>query len=373
MRILRPLLLLVTAGVALAGVDQKLVGTWTAGSTTIRIEAGGRCSAGAEVGKCQTLRGALFYQAPNGTVTTYGWKVAGEELTISGNGMNQVFQRGEQPAPPTTPPPATPPTSGVQPTTGARWSDETWGVTLDLPAGWKAAMRDGILLLGSDTEAGLMVVRFSPKTDRAALTAGYSQGLQESGVNLLPTSPIADFAAGANRGLAGELGGMAQNGSRLTARVVGVPTPFGDAAIFLGVTTPEQYAKLKPRVEALAAGASFQKPKIPPANVTVAGQYYYIFTSTSGGSYSREDSLSLCANGMFRRKGEMSGSGAAGSAATANAYAGSWSADGDGQAGTVTLQYRNGSSERLRYQKAGVDIVLNGKKYGRFGDGSCAK
>jgi len=371
MRILRPLLPLIAAGVAVAGVDQKLVGTWTAGATTIRIEASGRCSVGAEVGKCQTLRGALFYQAPNGTVTTYGWKVAGEELTITGNGINQVFQRGEAPAPPT---PATATAPAVAPPGSAsRWSDETWGVSFELPAGWKAAMRDGILLLGSDTEPGLMVVRFSPKTDRAALTAGYGQGLQESGVNLMPTARIEEFAAGANRALAGELGGMAQNGSRLTARVVGVPTPFGDAVVFLGVTTPEQYAKLKPRVDALAAGASFAKPKIPPANVTVAGQYYYIFTSTSGGSYSREDSLSLCANGMFRRKGEMSGSGSAGSAVTSNGYAGSWSADGDGQTGTVTLQYRNGSSERLRYQKSGVDIVLNGKKYGRFGDGSCLK
>ena len=52
-------------------------------------------------------------------------------------------------------------------------------------------------------------------------------------------------------------------------------------------------------------------------------------------------------------------------------YAGKWTADGDGQNGTVTLRYRNGQAERLRYQKSGPDIVLNGKKYGRLGDGNC--
>jgi len=41
---------------------------------------------------------------------------------------------------------------------------------------------------------------------------------------------------------------------------------------------------------------------------------------------------------MFRRKGEMSGSqGYAWGVTTANNYAGSWSADGDGQSGNITL------------------------------------
>ncbi len=360
------------AAAAIAGVDAKLVGVWTNGATTVKIEAGGRCSVDQEVGKCQTLRGALFYQAPNGSVTTYGWKVNADELTISGSGTNQTFRRVvETPAAAAPAPTAAPATPGA---VAGRWTHPFWGLDLSLPPGWKAAERDGVVLLGSDTEAGLIVVRFMPTADRQMLATGYNQGLQEDGVRLAPTTAIEEFAAGANRGLAGELGGMAQNGTRLSARVIGVLTAFGDAAIFLGVTTPEKYAQLKPRVEALAAGASFTKPKIPPANLTVAGQYYYIFMSTSGSSYSREDSLSLCGNGMFRRKGEMSGSqGYAWGVATANQYAGSWSADGDGQSGTITLTYRNGGAERLRYQKSGLDIVLNGKKYGRFGDGSCVK
>lgn len=359
---------LLVAAAAFAGVDAKLVGVWTGNGTTIKIEANGRCSVGPEVGKCQTLLKALFYQPPNGQVVSYGWSVKGDELTISGNGVNQVFQRGSDappPAPMTNTAPAPPPAPGA---TAGQWSHPTWGLDFALPAGWKAGERDGLVLLGSDTEAGLILVRFLPKTDRQMLAAGYREGLQESGVSLMPTRAIEDFAG---RGLAGELGGMGQDGSRLTARVIGIPTPFGDAAVFLGVTTAEKYATLKTRVEALAASASFTQPKIPPANVAIAARYMYIYVSTSGGSYSREDKLSLCANGTFFRGGEMAGSGAAGSAVTSRQNGGTWSADGDGQNGTVYLRYGNGSVEQLRYQKSGLDIVLNGKKYGRWGDGSC--
>src|SRR5947207_6058456 len=100
MRRMRLAIGLLVATAAFAGVDAKLVGVWSGGGTTIRIEANGRCSVGAEVGKCQTLLKALFYQQPNGQVVQYGWSVKGDELTISGNGANQVFKRGEpEPAP----------------------------------------------------------------------------------------------------------------------------------------------------------------------------------------------------------------------------------------------------------------------------------
>lgn len=366
----RTAIALLTATAAFAGVDAKLVGVWTSGAATIRIEANGRCSVDQEAGKCQTLMGALFYQQPNGQVLTYGWKVKGDELTITGNGVNQVFQRATgAPTPAAAAPAAAAPSPAPAGASAGRWAHPYWGVDFALPPGWKAAERNGVVLLGSDTEAGLMIVRFMPSTDRQMLTTGYAQGLQEDGVNLMPVSPIEEFAGG--RGLAGELGGMAQNGSRLSARVVGIPTPFGDSAVFLGVTAPDRYAQLKTRVDALAASAAFNKPKLPPANVAVAGRYSYIFVSNSGGSYSRQDNLSLCADGTFFRGGEMSGSGYAGSATTMRQNGGRWTADGDGQNGTILLRYGNGSAEQLRYQKSGPDIVLNGKKYGSFGDGSC--
>jgi hypothetical protein len=378
----RILVVLMVAWPALAGVNADLVGEWgSASKTMLRVEANGSCTIDQQAGTCQTIRGALFFQRKGGALVTYGWKVKGAELTVSGGDLPRslVLQRVEPGQASTAAAPAPTPVAAASAVTpkgpsAGRFSHPYWGVDFAIPAAWKANQREDTVLLGSDTEAGLMLVRFTRSTNRQALLQEYSKGFQEEGVKLAPTTRAENFTAGSNQGLEGEMAGTATNGSRLQARVIGVLSPFGDAAIFMGLTTAEQYAKLKPRVDALAASVAFSQPKTPPANIAVAGQYYYIFTSNSGSLYSREDSLSICSNGKFFRKGEMYGSKTGSySAVIDNNYLGSWTADGDGQTGAITLSYRDGRSEHLRYQKSGVDIVLNGKKYGRFGDGSCSR
>ena len=153
--------------------------------------------------------------------------------------------------------------------------------------------------------------------------------------------------------------------------MIALPSPFGDAAVVMGLTTEEKYPQLKARTEDAAATIAFTQPKLPPVNQMIAGNYYYIYVSKSGGTYSREDKLMLCANGMFSRGGEMYGNFNTGSAASQSANSGTWRADGNGQTGSITLMYRNGKSETMRYQKSGQDIVLNGKKYGANGNGAC--
>ena len=169
MRAIGIALALYTATAAFGGVDSRLVGTWTADATTIKVGADGTCSVGAEGGKCQTVLDALFYQAPNGQVVNDTWKVAGDELSLSGNGIDQTFRRAPE-APARAPA-----------TKAGWWTQAQWGVEFALPAGWKAVERESTVLLGSETEPGLILVRFMPRTDRQKLAAAYSQGLQEGG------------------------------------------------------------------------------------------------------------------------------------------------------------------------------------------------
>jgi hypothetical protein len=384
MHLFRIFVVLMMAWPAPAGVKANLVGDWaSANKTTLKVEANGHCALDQQAGTCSTVLGALFFQRTGGVVVTYGWKVKGNELTVSGGDLPQpmVFQRVEpgqaaasvSAAAAPAPVAAAPAASTTGPSAG-RFSHPYWGVDFAIPPAWKAAEREGLVLLGSDTEAGLMIVRFVQSTNRQTLLQEYSQGFQEEGVKLTPSTRAEDFAAGSSPGVAGEMAGLATNGSRLQARVIGVLSPFGDAAIIMGLTTADKYAQLKPRVDALAASVAFSQPKIPPANIAIAGQYYYYFSSNSGSLYTRDDSLSICSNGKFFRKGEMYGSKTGQySAVIDNNYLGSWAADGDGQTGTITLSYRDGRSERLRYKKSGLDIILNGQKYGRFGDGSCTQ
>ncbi|MGA2329803.1 MAG: hypothetical protein ABSH05_26430 [Bryobacteraceae bacterium] len=243
----------------------------------------------------------------------------------------------------------------------------------DVPPSWKVTDRTSLLLMGSDAEPGLIVIRLVRGTNKTALLSDYGEGLTEEGLRLMPSSPASEFAAGPYQGVSGELAGLAADRSQIKARIVAVMSPFGDAAVVLGMTTAEKYAQLKPRVDAIAASVSFVKPRSQPVNMAVAGQYYF-FYSSSVGSYSREDTLNLCANGMFNRGGEMSASQAGewGSASQSGA-AGKWSAEGNDYQGLITLSYSNGRSAQVSYQRSGSDMLFDGRKYARFGDGSCSK
>jgi hypothetical protein len=256
---------------------------------------------------------------------------------------------------------------------GPRYTHDRWGLSFAIPPTWKVGERAGNLVLGSDTEAGLMVIRFVRKTSLESLSEDYQEGLQEEGLQLMPASQLENFPAGAARGLAGEMAGSANDGSRLRARVIAVLSPYGDAPVVFGLTTEEKYPQLKPRVEALARSMTFTKPQTPPINAAVAGQYIYFYSSSVGGSYSRQELLNLCSNGAFNRGGEIYSSGSAGTAAGQSGSGGQWSAEGDNFRGTLILTFNNGNTARVAYQKAGGDIVLDGKKYARYGDGSCTQ
>ena len=274
-----------------------------------------------------------------------------------------------------TRPISAPPSKAAAPSVaaGRRYTHDRWGLSFATPPGWKVGERSGNLMLGSDTEAGLMVVRFVRKTSLEALGEGYREGLQEEGLQLMPASQLENFQAGTARGLAGEMAGNSSDGYRIRARVIAVLSPYGDAPVVLGLTTEEKYPQLKPRVEALARSMTFSEPQTPRVNAAVAGQYLYFYSSSIGGSYSRQELLNLCSDGTFNRGGEIYSSGSGGTAAGQSGSGGQWSAEGNDSQGTLILTFNNGETQQVAYRKSGGDIVLNGKKYARYGDGRCTQ
>ncbi len=360
-------LVLLLPCLAAAQIPADLLGEWRAqlsGVTMIlRFEPGGRCSIDDDRGICKAQNGWLTFRSDDGEVERYAFDLSSARLTLSGGDLDEplVFQRAAAaPAPTPTPAPT------------GRFHQPKWGLSFALPPSWKASERDGVLLLGSDTEPGLMLVRFLRRTGEPQLRADYAAGLEDGGVKLIATAPLEAFRAGTSRALAGELAGASAEG-RVTARVIGILSPFGDAAVLIGVTTNANYARLKAQVDAMAASVVFSEPPKFAARDAIAGQYMYYYQSTSGGTYSRQEVLNLCSNGTFSRGGETYGSGSAGSAVISGANGGEWLADGDEQQGAITLIFRSGNREELAYRKSGSDIVLNNKKYGRFGDGACTQ
>lgn len=257
-----------------------------------------------------------------------------------------------------------------RPTGGSHYTHTRWGLSLAVPPRWKVGERSQALLLASDTEPGLMIVRFMRRTTVQTLAAGYGEGLQEEGLQLTPTRRLESFSAGGAQGLAGELAGTAQDGARIQARVIAVPTPYGDAAVVVGLTTQEKYQGLKPRVDALAASLSFTRPQAPAVPGFLAGQYFYISTSSFGSS---ERYLNLCSDGRFSERRDIYSTGQAGTAYGEAGESAHWSAEGNANQGTVTVTYPNGKTSQFGYRRSGGYLVVGGRKYARYGDGSCTK
>ena len=254
---------------------------------------------------------------------------------------------------------------------GSRFNHEKWGLSFVIPPGWKVGERPGLLLMGSDTEAGLIVIRLARKATLEQLIRDYGDGVQEEGLNLMPTMQPQDFPAGRNPAVAGELAGVAQDGARIRARTVSVATPFGDAAVVFGMTTEEKYAGLKPRVESIARSFQFTQPKVPPVLEAIAGQWFYISTSSFGSS---ERYLNLCSDGRFSENSSIYSSGSAGTAyGERGGGTAQWSAEGGANQGTVTVTYPDGRTSQFQYRRGGGGLYVGGRKYVKYGDGSCTK
>jgi hypothetical protein len=253
---------------------------------------------------------------------------------------------------------------------GSRFNHEKWGLSFAVPPGWKVGERQGFLLMGSDTEAGLIIVRLARRTTLEQLVQEYGEGMQEEGLQLMPTVQAQEFPAGRNRAVAGELAGTAQDGAQIRARTIAVASPFGDAAVVLGMTTEGKYPGLKPRVESIASSFQFSPPQAAPILEEIAGQYYYISSSTYGSS---ERYIDMCSDGRFSSRSDTYSSGTAGTAYGEGGRSAQWTAEGDGTQGVIIVTNPDGSSERYPYQRSGSDLIVNGRTFARYGDGSCTK
>ena len=259
---------------------------------------------------------------------------------------------------------------GSAPSRGPRFKHDKWGISFVTPAGWKVGERQGLLLMGSDTEAGLIVIRLARKATLEQLIQDYGEGMQEEGLKLMPTMQAQNFAAGQNRAVAGELAGVAQDGARIRARTVAVASPYGDAAVVLGMTTEEKYAGLKPRVESIASSFQFIPPQAPPILEAIAGQWFYISSSSFGSS---ERYLNLCSDGRFSSQSGTYSSGGAGTVYGEGGDSAQWTAEGDENQGVIVVTFPNGNVERHPYQRSGSDLMVNSRTFARYGDGSCTK
>ena len=390
-------LLALTASWAPGQQNSALVGTWVGKVEGYGVEmklvlnADGSANYEGDAGRWRA-QGSKLLLTQEGETVAYDFRLQGSQLTLTGGDLMAPLalsragsaaptgaggaQRVAKPAAGMAPSgqrsasakiPAPGP-SGM--TRGPRYNQEKWGLSFAVPPNWKVGERSGALLLGSDTEAGLIIIRLARRTSLEQLVQDYGEGMQEEGLQLMPTAEAQEFSAGRNRAVAGELAGTAQDGARIRARAVAVASPFGDAAVVLGMTTEEKYSGLKPRVESIASSFSFTEPQAAPVLEFLAGQYYYISASSYGSS---ERYINMCSDGRFSSRSGTYSSGGAGTAYGEGGQSAQWTAEGDESQGVIIVTYPNGQTERHEYRRSGSDLIINGRTFARYGDGSCTK
>lgn len=395
--------LLCAATAAAQGIEPGVVGTWVAPmmgfNMVFKINADGSCVFDDEPGKCSAKGGTLVWTGAEGT-ERYKYTLSGGTLTISGGDMEMAVafqkqggaktggkaqpvaqeQQQQQAQTPVAEEKAAPAGKGPSST----FSKDIWGVKFTGPAGWKFVEKDGSVLGGHDSEAGLMIIRYEYKTTREKILADYQNGINEGGVSATPTGEAKDWKGGSVSGLAGELEGTMNNGQvPIKLRSIALLNNYGGALVVAGLTTPDKYPTLKARVEQLAANVTMSKPKEVPGG-GLAGAYAFIYVSKMG-SYSREAYLTLCRSGRFTRRGEMIGSAELSGGARGNAFAGSnnagtWKAMGDANSGTLILNFGDGSTGQVNYKAShnpkdrsayGAAIYFGNDLYQKTGAGDC--
>jgi hypothetical protein len=160
-----------------------------------------------------------------------------------------------------------------------RAEQEGWQV--ETPKAWKHVAQGGRVLFGSDTEAGMILAWFAPGATIEQMTETARQGVHEQGMVLEPSAAPSPAHVKAGKAVSVELAGRAADGTQLRAKGYGILGPSGGVAL-LGLTTPEQYAAMRARLDAMAQTVSFFAAKKPAGGAQLAGA----LCSYSGGQVS---------------------------------------------------------------------------------------
>lgn len=380
------LVLAVVSGTATAG---GFSGTYVnaEGEKVVLKQSGSRVTGtiytgGLSAGVSGRVQGGVFHGQtvlPGGEALQFSARVSGGGLVVDVEGETEFYRRvGGAPGGDEKIREEKPAGGGKVPvlskkgavSAGKTYKSPYQGWGFRVPRKWKHTEREGAVMLGSDSEAGLILVQAEAVTDTNQLHQGLVEILAKTGSFSAPP-PFKTGRVKAGRVVYTEVGGTAADGTRMRVRAVGVIGQKGTVAI-LGLTTPgKKFDNIRRRVDSIARSVHFFKPKTSPGRRFVMGEWFGYSGGTGGGT-SRW--LALCPDGRFFHESESSYSGGAGTDGAWGAVGkgkdhGSWKAVGNNVRGTVFVTNPDGSQAEIRYQaKRGSDgVYFDGNLYGRTG------
>ncbi len=248
------------------------------------------------------------------------------------------------------------------------------GFSLDLHGGFFAGNeQDGILLFGSNTTPGLMIVMNSPGLTQAEVQQSAQTGYFEEGVSLTPSGSPQEMKVEGGWAMNVEVTGIF-DGAEVQGIMAGYVGNEGQGFAYVAVTTPEQWENLAPAARSTAASLRFQKVDVGPLvqqwDQKVRGRkltYMNTWGDYSGGG-SDQAHYFLCSDGTFAYQGSSNFafdvSGGFGSSFDRGSSSGTWKLMAQGNQVSLVFQYQNGQSENaeLTSDEDGKTF-LNGTRY----------
>ncbi|UZR95116.1 hypothetical protein [Chondrinema litorale] len=250
-----------------------------------------------------------------------------------------------------------------------------WGIGYQTPNGWTMQAGDGIIyFISSDQKLIMILMPNEESKSLADLKYAAQQGLTDQSVQLSTKGEIVNFG---NDGVATALQGVF-NGRQALGYVVGRLSPYQVGATVLGVCETADYNNaFKQQVESFARNIQFSQPvRATTSSGAVADWGTYMkgrklsYLKSDTGFY-MEIHIYLCSDGSFAYKDNSGGFGNGASIVADSKYTGRWQAFGNGNSGTLVLNFNDGSKSTYNTELRNEKLYLDGKQYFRVNNDYC--
>lgn len=257
---------------------------------------------------------------------------------------------------------------------GKPYRAEADGAQIIIPDGWVYREEEHGLILGSDSEPGLIVVWIARVDTPEAVEREMSEALAGTGGRFGPLEHRQKIRLNAGEGIIAEASGMDGQGVAVRARLAAMKGK-GFSVFVAGLTTNEleKMGSIRSRVDSMIRSVSFFAVDRSRSANLVAGQWwsYSGASGTSGGGGS-ERTLAFCPDGRYFESSESGYYGSGWGTASSGSSAGRWTASGTERSGTVRVTFQDGSSREYSYEGKGPDdLKFNNREFGRVAASFC--
>lgn len=257
------------------------------------------------------------------------------------------------------------------------------GISFDIPEGWIGQENATGYVMGSQTEAGIVVMMPHQARDINQLKLEAQQGVADNqGTNLALSGEIEDFT---KQGLQGLYQGTV-NFQPAKAYAVGLINPYGTGVTVIAMTTADQFTETyKDLARKVASSVKFCKIEIKESDsewgeILKNARLTYMNSYNSGGGsydgyltgggYSDKEQIDLCAQGYFKYQSSSTMSfdsgGGFGSSHDSGQGAGTWKVIVNTQGQDVLqLNFYNGEVYEYALSLEDKKTYLNGKRFFR--------